>query len=135
MLEAAGGFKSDPVKLISGGPMMGAAIFTLDFPVTKISSSLLAFTEDPVGSMPAGPCINCGRCVSVCPSRLIPKMMMDYAERFKDGKFEDIGGMECMACGCCTYVCPAGRMMTQAFNRARKSVADARRAAASKSAG
>ncbi len=130
VVEAAGGFTEPPAKIISGGPMMGASVFSLDFPVTKISSALLAFVEDPLANVPSGPCINCGRCVSVCPSRLVPKMMMDYAERFKDGEYEKIGGMECMECGCCTYVCPAGRMMTQAFKQARKSVADKRRAAA-----
>ena len=34
LVEAAGGFKTEPEKLISGGPMMGFAMFTVDVPVT-----------------------------------------------------------------------------------------------------
>ena len=68
LVEAAGGFKEDPEKLISGGPMMGFAMVTLDAPVTKTSSSILAFKEDIVAKSPATACINCGRCVEVCPA-------------------------------------------------------------------
>ena len=70
LVEAAGGFKAEPEKLISGGPMMGFAMFTLDVPVTKTSSSILAFTKDRSGKeSEQTACINCGRCVDACPSR------------------------------------------------------------------
>ncbi len=127
VLKAAGGFKETPEKIISGGPMMGMALYDLDIPVTKTSSAILAFLKDPMKKVPEGPCIRCGRCVSVCPSNIVPKLMMDYAERFDEGSFEKIGGMECMECGCCTYVCPAGRLMTQSFKQMRRSVLDNRR--------
>ena len=48
LVEQAGGFKEEPEKVISGGPMMGFAMFTVDVPVTKTSSSVLAFVKDPV---------------------------------------------------------------------------------------
>ena len=51
LVEAAGGFKTEPEKLISGGPMMGFAMFTLDVPVTKTSSSILGFTKDEVATV------------------------------------------------------------------------------------
>ncbi len=72
LVEAAGGFKTEPEKLISGGPMMGFSMFSLDVPVTKTSSSILGFTKDEVAKrwIPSA-CINCGRCVEACPSRLI----------------------------------------------------------------
>lgn len=81
LIEAAGGFTEEPEKLISGGPMMGFAMVTLDAPVTKTSSSLLAFKEDIVKKSPETACINCARCVDVCPSRIIPSRLADFAKR------------------------------------------------------
>ncbi|MBQ8914511.1 MAG: electron transport complex subunit RsxC, partial [Lachnospiraceae bacterium] len=48
LVEAAGGFKKDPAKIIAGGPMMGKAIYTLDLPATKSSSAILCMTKDEV---------------------------------------------------------------------------------------
>ena len=68
LVEAAGGLKAEPQKLISGGPMMGFAMVTMDAPVTKTSSSILLFKEDVVAKSLETACINCGRCVEICPS-------------------------------------------------------------------
>ena len=38
----------EPEKYISGGPMMGFAMYSLDVPVVKGSSSLLVFQKDIV---------------------------------------------------------------------------------------
>ena len=122
LLAASGGFKEEPEKIISGGPMMGLSIYDTELPVTKTSSALLAFIKDPVALTETGPCIRCGRCVEVCPSNLVPQKMMIYAERFNDADFEALNGMECYECGSCTYVCPAGRKLTQAFKQTRRSI-------------
>lgn len=65
LVEAAGGLKAEPQKLISGGPMMGFAMVTMDAPVTKTSSSILLFKEDVVAKSLETACINCGRCVEM----------------------------------------------------------------------
>lgn len=122
ILEAAGGFKTQPEKIISGGPFMGKALYSLDIPVTKTSSALLAFTKDEVSKNEPGPCIRCGRCLTVCPGRIVVQKVMDAAERFDNSAFEQLGGMECCECGCCTYICPADRRLTQSFAQMRKSV-------------
>ena len=127
LVEAAGGFVTEPKKLISGGPMMGVAMYTLDVPVQKTSSALLAFAEDDVEEFESSPCIRCGRCVAACPSRLVPQKMEIAARLFDNETYEKLGGMECYECGSCTFVCPAGRRLTQAFKQTRRAVLDARK--------
>lgn len=122
LIEAAGGFKADPQKLISGGPMMGFAMVTLDAPVTKTSSSILAFQKDVVAENPETACINCGRCVEVCPSRIIPSKLADCAKRHDEETFEAMNGLECVECGSCSYVCPAKRQLKQSIGAMRKIV-------------
>ncbi len=129
VLAAAGGFKEGvvPEKMISGGPMMGQALFSLDFPVAKTSSALTTFTKDQVAAMESSPCIRCGKCVEVCPEHLVPQLMMSAAERHDMEEFQKLSGMECVECGCCAYTCPAKRPLTQAFKELRKAVAASRR--------
>ena len=128
LLEAAGGLTCKPEKIISGGPMMGMALYTTDIPVTKTSSALLCMSKDDVAAFEPTACIRCGRCVNACPSRLVPQKMYQAAMVQKDLKaFEALNGMECYECGACTYVCPAKVRLTQAFKVARKSVMDSRK--------
>ena len=127
LVEAAGGFKSEPEKVISGGPMMGFAMFTLDVPVTKTSSSILSFLKDPVNGLEETACINCGRCVDACPSRIIPSRLADYAQHHNEEAFTKMNGMECVECGSCSYVCPAKRPLKQAIGSMRKIVLANRR--------
>lgn len=127
LVEAVGGFVTKPEKIVSGGPMMGIALFSLDIPVTKTSSALLCMTKDEVAEQEPTACIRCGRCVQACPSKLIPQKMLEYAENFDEEGFVKMNGMECYECGCCTYVCPAKRRLTQAFKQTRRSVLDSRK--------
>lgn len=120
VLEAAGGFRENPEKVICGGPMMGFAMFDLNVPTTKTSTALLGLTRDEVSAMEPGPCINCGRCAEVCPGRVLPSRLADYAEHFDEEAFLANYGMECCECGCCSYVCPARRQLTQQIKSMRK---------------
>ena len=65
LIEEAGGFTSEPEKIIAGGPMMGIPLISLDVPVVKTSSAILCMTKDEVAACEETACINCGRCVSV----------------------------------------------------------------------
>lgn len=122
LVEAAEGFKEDPAKIIAGGPMMGKAIYTLDLPATKSSSAILCMTKDEVTEYESSACIRCGRCVSVCPGRVMPNMLSDLAEAGAIDEFVANNGMECCECGCCSYVCPAKRHLTQTIAGTRKLV-------------
>lgn len=120
VLAAAGGFVKEPEKIICGGPMMGTSMFDLNVPVMKTSTALLCFTKDEVSAMEPGPCINCGRCAEVCPGRVIPSRLADFAERSDEQAFLDNYGMECCECGCCSFICPAKRPLTQEIKSMRK---------------
>lgn len=115
VLEKCGGAKDDVVKFISGGPMMGMAMSSLNVPVVKTSSSILAFSKDDVAALPQSACIHCGRCVKACPQILVPQMMAKAVRSQNMDRFDELGGMECIECGCCTYVCPAKIPLTQMF--------------------
>ncbi len=120
LVEEAGGFKQEPVKIVSGGPMMGFALFGLDVPTTKTASALLCLTEDEVSRMEPSACINCGRCVEVCPGRVVPKLLAVAAANGDEETFLAHDGMECCECGCCSFVCPAKRHLTQNIKSMRK---------------
>ena len=122
IIEKCGGIKDNTKKLISGGPMMGKAVHSLDIPVTKTFSSVLALLNDDVENMKTSPCIRCGRCVNVCPETLVPQMLAQASKNNDFESFEKLGGMECIECGSCSYVCPAKRPLTQSFKLAKAAV-------------
>jgi electron transport complex protein RnfC len=127
IVEAAGGFIREPEKIISGGPMMGQALFSLDIPVTKTTSALLSIAKDDVAQMKSTACIRCGRCADACPSHVMPQKLFGYSERFDSENFVALDGMECCECGCCSYVCPARLNLTQSFKQMRKSILESRK--------
>ena len=129
LLEAAGGTKVQPKKVIAGGPMMGFAMFDLNCPTTKTTGGLLLLAKDDVEEAEAQEtaCINCGRCVAACPSRMVPSRLADFAEQHRPEMFEAWHGMECMECGSCSYTCPAKRNLAQAIKSMRKTILANRR--------
>lgn len=122
VLEKAGGAKDDVVKFISGGPMMGMAMSTLDVPVVKTSSSILAFSKDDTAALAQSACIHCGRCVKACPENLVPQMLAKSVRAGDVEKFDSLGGFECMECGSCSFVCPAKIPLTQMFKLGKAKV-------------
>ena len=104
--------------------MMGMAISSLDVPVVKTSSSILAFSKDDVAALKQSACIHCGKCVGVCPGFLVPQMMAKAVRSNDFERFDSLGGMECIECGCCTYICPAKIPLTQMFKVGKANVRD-----------
>ena len=127
LVEAAGGFKTQPEKIISGGPMMGFAMFSLDIPTTKTSSSLFCLSRDEVSKVEPSACINCGRCVEACPEQLIPSRLAKFSNNGLAEAFESWHGLECVECGSCSFVCPARRQLAQSIKTMKKQVLAAKR--------
>ena len=132
LVEAAGGFKGEPEKIISGGPMMGFAMFGIDIPTTKTSSSLLVLSKDEVAAMEPTACINCGRCVEACPELLVPSRLAKMSDKGLMGEFEKWHGLECIECGSCSFICPAKRHLAQSIKSMKKQLLAEKRKQASK---
>ena len=138
LIEACGGLQPDVVKLISGGPMMGNAMPHAKIPMTKGTSGILALGKESA-EKPENPCINCGRCVSACPMRLVPTKLDLLVRTGNYEEAEKCGVMNCMECGACTFACPAKRLLTQScrtgkriINAKKKAEAEKARAEATK---
>ena len=123
-IALCGGFSENPVKVIMGGPMMGMAQQSLDVPIIKGVSGILALTPADVNDAPERPCIRCGRCVEACPMGLIPSMLSILGERglYQTAK-EEYNLLDCVECGSCVYVCPAKRRIVQYVKLAKAQTA------------
>ena len=116
------GGREDCARIVSGGPMMGEAVFSLKVCTSKTMSSLLFLEEGECRLRKASDCIGCGRCVQACPMGLMP-VFIDAAVLAKDfAAAKRFGAAQCIACGCCSYVCPAERYLTQSVRLGRKIV-------------
>ena len=113
LIQFCGGLKPNTKKLINGGPMMGIAQHTVDVPVIKGTSGILALTEDTTVDSREFTCIRCGKCVETCPMGLLPTRIARLIEYEKINMAEDIGAMSCIECGSCSFVCPSNLPLVQ----------------------
>ncbi len=132
VLEFAGGVKEEPAKLISGGPMMGMSVYSMDIPVMKNTSGLLLLSRDELYQYEANPCIRCGRCNDNCPMAMMPGILSVQIENRRFELAEEWHVTDCIECGCCSYGCPAHRPLVQHMRRAKAEVLARRKAAQAK---
>ncbi len=127
VIEAAGGFKEDPNKILMGGPMMGVAQFDLSAPIFKGTNAILAFCGDEGKGAKNPSCIRCGRCVSACPMNLAPTYLYLYGQKGNIEACEKYDVLDCIECGACTYVCPGKLPLVQGIRSAKQLALNARR--------
>jgi electron transport complex protein RnfC len=123
LLEAAGGTEIPPGKIISGGPMMGLAQKSLDVPVTKGTSGILAFPGEMAHRRPEVACISCASCVDICPVRLMPIRIAENSRIENWEKANSLGANDCIECGSCQYACPSARRLLDRVRRAKSEIA------------
>lgn len=126
-LLAECGLKGQPGKVIQGGPMMGITQADMSVPVTKVVSGILALSPAETVPLEAGPCIRCARCVDVCPMRLQPIFLAQFAERDMLEQAEAYHVLDCRECGACSYICPARLPLLQNIRLAKSAVLAKRR--------
>jgi electron transport complex protein RnfC len=123
LIEACGGVKAEPAKIIIGGPMMGVALSSTTMPISKGTSGIVVFSKQSAGqSDHFGPCIRCGKCIDACPMGLMPSMLGVLAEKAHYEEMKEYHVHDCFECGSCTYVCPSKRPMVQFIKLAKSLV-------------
>ena len=125
IIEFCGGFKEEPFKIITGGPMMGLAIIGTDLPVLKQNNAILAFADGTFKVKPETDCIRCGRCAEACPMSLMPTLVARFAKAKDVNSLQKSGVVVCMECGSCSYVCPAGKPLVQHMRLAKSILREA----------
>jgi len=114
-----------PYKIISGGPMMGITQFDASVPVTKGTNAVTMLGMKNKLAVKTPHCIRCGKCMNVCPMRLMP-LQMYRAQRSGDlAALKKLSLMDCIECGCCAYTCPAVIPLVQAFRAGKQMLRDA----------
>jgi Na+-translocating ferredoxin:NAD+ oxidoreductase subunit C len=119
LIDACGGLTDEAARVVAGGPMMGFTLGTLDAPVTKGTSGVTVLGRADVDALRETPCVRCGRCVDVCPMRLVPTKLA-VAARAKDADLAArYFAAACVECGCCAFVCPARLPLVQLIRVAK----------------
>jgi len=129
LIDFCGGLTRTPVKVVSGGPMMGRAVWDPDMTVTKGTSAILVMSERyaPHTGLPPV-CIRCGRCVRNCPMHLMPNYIAQFSRAGEYARAEQYGAMSCVECGSCSYNCPGRLELVQDIRVAKNEIKKAAKA-------
>ena len=122
-IEHCGGYTESSDELIMGGPMMGFSLNSDTLPVVKASNCLLVTAkEENRYKQKHLPCIRCGKCVEVCPVRLLPQQLYWYASSKNVDRLVEHNLFDCIECGCCAYVCPSDIPLVQYYRYAKTTI-------------
>ena len=112
----------DNFKVIIGGPMRGYTCLNTDLPVTDDMDCIYVQDRDEVVHNSNRQCINCGKCVRVCPVNIDVNLISRFSEFSIFEKCEELEVMNCIECGLCAYYCPAERSLVQYIRLAKKEI-------------
>lgn len=113
LIDYCGGLRGEAARVVAGGPMMGFTLGDLDAPVTKGTSGVTVLTREEVRHAQQTACVRCGRCVDVCPMRLVPTRLALASRAGNWDLAQKYHITACMECGCCAYTCPASIPLVQ----------------------
>ena len=131
LMEAVG-TSQNPYKVLSGGPMMGVTQYDLSVPTTKGTNAVTILGHKGRYQVERPQCIRCGKCIDVCPMKLMPILMYKALITGDVEQMKAVHMMDCIECGCCAYPCPACVPLVLGFRSGKQRIRDAAAAAASK---
>ncbi len=126
------GTSENPYKVLSGGPMMGAAQYDLAVTVIKGTNAITTLGEKNRFNVDQAACIRCGKCIDACPMKLMPVLMFKSMAAGDPAEMMAVNMMDCIECGCCAFICPAGVPLVLGFKAGKHMIREAAAAAAKK---
>ena len=126
-LLGACGLCENPYKVLSGGPMMGVAQFDLSVVTVKACNAVTVLGKKNRFNVEDPHCIRCGKCIDICPMRLMPVLMYKALYTNEIEEMHKVHLMDCIECGCCAYNCPAGVPLVLAFRSGKQKIRDAQK--------
>ncbi|MCF8024417.1 MAG: 4Fe-4S dicluster domain-containing protein [Desulfobacteraceae bacterium] len=123
ILDAVGEKIEPGDRLIAGGPMTGAALYSLEHPVEPDTDALIVQGADIIVEGKDSPCTNCGECVRICPVNVPVNELIRYMDA---GEYELAAEraalFSCIECGLCAYVCESRIPIFQFIRLAKHAV-------------
>ena len=120
LVKACGGYTSESVSLIAGGPMMGGSVIKDEVVVASATNAITVLAYKKVESLK---CLRCGQCVEHCPSGLEPVNISNAVKAKDVDRLEKLHPMDCIECGKCTYICPSHYEETENDRKAKQLMA------------
>lgn len=122
LLHDCGGFKEDPAKILSGGPMMGRALADVSVPIVKAMTAITVLNAKEAKTGEESDCIMCSECINVCPVNLQPILISEAFKRGDVDKAKALGAMDCIECGNCSYICPSKIPLLENIREAKAAI-------------
>jgi len=124
LIDAAGGYRGAPERLIVGGPLMGYTLSDDSAPISAATNCIIAAAPGELATRDVErACIRCGDCAEVCPASLQPQQLQWVVRSRELDVAERLHVMDCIECGCCDLVCPSHIPLTDHFRFAKQEIA------------